>query len=37
MSFKWTKLYRAYDVEKFTGLDNNIPDDPNRYSFKKKD
>jgi len=37
MSFKWTKLYRTYNVEKFTGLDNNIPDDPYRYSFKKKD
>ena len=36
MSFKWTKLYRTYDVEKFTGLDNNTPDDPHRYSFKKK-
>lgn len=36
MSFKWTKLYRKYDVEKFTGLDNNIPNDPKRYSFKKK-
>ena len=37
MSFKWTKLYRTYDVEKFTGVDSNIPDDSHRYSFKKKD
>jgi len=37
MSFKWTKLYRTYDLEKFNGVDSNIPNDPHRYSFKKKD
>jgi hypothetical protein len=37
MSFRWTKLYRTYDVEKFTGVDNTISNHPQRYSFKKKD
>ncbi len=37
MSFKWTKLFRSYDLDQFTGLDNGVPDDPARYTFEKKD
>jgi hypothetical protein len=36
MTFRWTKLYRIYDLEKFAGNDTNIPNDPFRYSFTKK-
>jgi len=37
MSFRWTKLYRVYDVKKFTGVDNDISNDTHRYCLKKKD
>lgn len=37
MSFKWTKLYRIYNLKKFTGLDSGVANDPCRYSFKKND
>ena len=37
MSFKWTKLFRSYDLSQFTGSDNGAPNDPARYTFEKKD
>ena len=36
MSFKWTKLFRSYDLNSFTGLDSQIPNDQYRYAFKKR-
>jgi len=37
MSFTWTKLFRSYDTDRFTGSDNGVDGDPNRYSFIKQD
>ena len=37
MSFTWTKVYRSYDTDKFTGFDSGVDGDPNRYSFTKED
>jgi len=35
MTFKWTKHFRAYDIDSFTGSDNSIPGHPQRYKFIK--
>lgn len=35
MTFKWTKHFRAYDLDSFTGSDNSIPGHPQRYKFTK--
>ena len=35
MTFKWTKHFRAYDLDRFTGSDNSIPGHPQRYKFIK--
>ena len=35
MTFKWTKHFRAYDLDSFTGSDNSIPGHPQRYKFIK--
>tara|TARA_Y100000748_G_scaffold106430_1_gene88931 strand:- start:1107 stop:1607 length:501 start_codon:yes stop_codon:yes gene_type:complete len=37
MSFTWTKLFRSYDIDKFTGTDSGVDGDPNRYSYVKQD
>ena len=37
MSFTWTKLFRSYDIDKFTGTDTGVDGDPNRYSYVKQD
>ena len=37
MTFKWTKQYRSYDLNGFTGHDNGVEGDQHRYSFTKDD
>jgi len=37
MSFKWTKLFRSYDLEQFTGTDNGLEGHADRYTFERKD
>ena len=35
MNFKWTKLFRSYDLTTFSGSDSQIINAQNRYAFKK--